>query len=59
MAVPLYHQAVDVIATNYKKQYKMHEKDIDAIAEKLRDEWKTLSAKVKKVAKKSINKKVK
>ena len=36
LTMPLYHKAVDVIAENYSKQYKMHEKDIKAIAKKLR-----------------------
>ncbi len=37
---PLYHKAVDVVATNYAKQYKLHEKDIQAFAKKLKSEWK-------------------
>ena len=40
VSVPLYHKTVDVISKNYAKQYKMHEKEIKAIAKKLKSELK-------------------
>jgi acetyl-CoA acetyltransferase len=49
---PIYHKAVDVISKNYAKQYKLHEKDIKAFAEKMKSEWKN-------AAKKSVKKPVK
>ena len=29
---PLYYKAIDVVSSNYAKQYKLHEKDIKAFA---------------------------
>ncbi len=40
MTVALYHKAVDTIASNYSKQYKLHEKDIKSFAKKLKSEYK-------------------
>ena len=55
---PLYHQAVDVISKNYAEQYKLHEKDIQAFAKKMKSEWKGMSKIIKKPAKTSKKKKV-
>jgi len=52
LTVPLYHKAVDVIAENYSKQYKMHEKDTKTIAKKLKSEWKGAPKTVKKSVRK-------
>jgi hypothetical protein len=43
----LYHKAVDAVSKTYAKQYKAHEKDIKAFANKLKKEWKG----VKKIVK--------
>jgi len=51
---PVYEKAIDMIAENYAKQYKAHEKDIRALAKKLKTEWKGLS---KKPVEKSVSKK--
>ncbi len=40
VTVPIYHKAVDVVVDTYAKQYKLHEKDIKAFANKLKKEWK-------------------
>lgn len=48
VSMPIYHKAVDIVSKNYVKQYKMHEKDIEAFAKKLKGEWKGASAVVKK-----------
>jgi hypothetical protein len=53
---PLYHQAVDSISENYAKQYKLHEKDIQAFAKKLKSEWKKASKIVRKPTKTSKKK---
>jgi len=37
---PLYHKAVDFVAKNYSRQYKLHGKEIKAFAKKLKKEWK-------------------
>lgn len=42
MTVDLYHKVVDTIAENYSKQYKLHEKDIKAFAERLKNEYKKI-----------------
>ena len=42
ITTPLYHKAVDAVAANYAKQYKMHEKDIKILAQKLKSEWKKI-----------------
>ncbi len=52
VTLPLYHKAVDVVSKNYAKQYKAHEKDIKAFANKLKSELKS----VNKVVKKSVGK---
>jgi uncharacterized protein HemX len=54
---PLYHQAVDSISKNYAKQYKLHEKDIKAFAEKMKSEWKKASKIIKKPTTKTSKKK--
>jgi len=51
VTTPLYNKAVDVVAANYAKQYKLHEKDIKAFAQKLKSEWKGVEKTVKKTAK--------
>lgn len=38
-----YKSAVDSVSKNYAKQYKMHEKDIEAFAKELKSKWKKLS----------------
>ncbi len=53
---PMYHKAVDVISKNYAKQYKLHEKDIKSIAQKLKSEWKDISGKAKLAAKQAKTK---
>jgi hypothetical protein len=50
---PLYYRAVDIISSNYAKQYKAHEQEIKFFAEKLKKEWKGPS---KKTAKKPTKK---
>jgi hypothetical protein len=47
VTMPMYHKTVDVISSNYAKQYKLHEKDIKALAKKLKGEWKEISKIVK------------
>ncbi|MDP9249002.1 MAG: hypothetical protein M3M85_00620 [bacterium] len=48
LSLPVYNKAVDVISENYAKQYKLHEKEIKAIAQKLKGEWKDISGKAEK-----------
>lgn len=48
VSTPVYHKAVDIISKNYAKQYKMHEKEIKAFANKLKSEVKSASGVVKK-----------
>jgi len=43
MSGPLYQKAVDVISTNYAKQYKAHGKEIKAFADKLKKEYKKIT----------------
>lgn len=50
VTVPLYHKTVDTVSKNYAKQYKLHEKDIKAVAAKMKAEWKG----AKKVVKKAV-----
>jgi hypothetical protein len=57
LSTPLYHKAVNIVAKNYAKQYKMHEKDIKAIAQKLKSEWKGTNTTGQKTAMSSKNKK--
>jgi hypothetical protein len=47
ISVPMYNKAVDVITENYREQYKLHEKDIKAIAQKLKSEWREVTKKPK------------
>lgn len=42
MTVAFYHKVVDTISENYSKQYKLHEKDIKAFAQKLKSEYKKI-----------------
>ena len=51
---PLYHKAVEVIAANYAKEYKLHEKDIKAFANKLKNDWNSTKKATKKNVKKSL-----
>ncbi len=39
---PLYDEAVDNFVAIYSKQYKIHEKDINVLAKKLKSEWKSI-----------------
>jgi len=48
VTIPVYHKAVDAISDTYAKEYKLHEKDIRAIAQKLKGEWKGAKTTVKK-----------
>ncbi len=57
--MPIYHSAVDTIATNYAKQYKIHEGDAKAFAKKLKSEWKNIQKEVVKKSAKSTKKKSK
>ena len=58
MTMPVYHNVVDKIATNYTKQYKIHEGDAKAFAKKLKSEWKGANKLVKKTVQ-DLNKKSK
>lgn len=58
LSVPIYHKAVDVISENYAKQYQLHEKDIRAIAGKLKKEWSTLKKKANAPVKKASQTKI-
>jgi len=49
---PLYHKAVDMVATKYAKEYKLHEKDIKAFAKILKSDLKKAKKTTKKVVKK-------
>lgn len=51
--MPVYHKAVDAISENYAKQYNLHSKDIKAIAQKIKGEWKDISAKTGKTTTKA------
>lgn len=57
VSAPVYNKAVDIISKNYAKQFKMHEKDIEAFAKKLKGEWKGASKVVKKSVK-SLKKRI-
>ena len=48
---PLYRKAVGTVSKNYAKQYKLHEKDIKFIANKLKNEWQGANKIVKKTVK--------
>ena len=50
VTVPIYHKAVDMVSKNYAKQYKLHEKDVKALASKVKNEWNG----AKKVVKKAV-----
>lgn len=61
MTEPVYHKAVDALATTYSTQYKAHAPQIKAFAKMLKSEWKKTSTKAKpavKQAKKSVKKAV-
>jgi len=49
--MPVYHNVVDTISSNYAKQYKIHEGDAKAFAKKLKSEWKSADKIVKKTVK--------
>jgi len=53
VTIPMYHKTIDVVSKNYAKQYKLHEKDIKAIAKKLKSEWKEINKVVKQKSAKS------
>lgn len=57
VSVPIYHKTVELVSKNYAKQYKLHEKDIKAIAKKLKSEWKGVVTKVVKKSANSLSKK--
>ncbi|MFA6353332.1 MAG: hypothetical protein WCW93_00110 [Candidatus Paceibacterota bacterium] len=52
----LYYKAIDVVASNYAKQYKLHEKDVKAIADKMKNEWKGANKIVKKAVREAKKK---
>lgn len=56
MTQPLYHNTIDALAAKYSKEYNTHEKEIRALATKLKGEWKKNSTKAKRTVKKSVNK---
>lgn len=57
VSTPLYHKTVDLVATEYKKQYKANEKEIRALAQKLKGELKTTAKKaVSAAVKRKTNK---
>lgn len=49
-SAPVYHKAVDALASSYSKEYKAHEKEIKAFAKELKGDWKNASKKVVKKA---------
>lgn len=51
VTLPVYHNVVDTIALNYAKQYKIHEGDAKAFAQKLKTEWAKANKNVKKTVK--------
>ncbi|OGI46760.1 hypothetical protein A2121_00085 [Candidatus Nomurabacteria bacterium GWB1_40_6] len=51
VTMPVYHNVVDTISSNYAKQYKIHEGDAKAFAKKLKSEWKSADKIVKKTVK--------
>lgn len=53
---PIYNKAVDIVSKNYAKQYKAHEKDIKAIASKLKSEWRDVEKNIKTTTKKVVKK---
>lgn len=52
---PMYLKAVDVISSNYIKQYEAHEGEIKALTKKLKNEWKSAEQLVNKPAKKAVS----
>lgn len=42
---PVFHKIVDTIAATYKKKYKENSKEIDALAKKIKGEWKKMQPK--------------
>lgn len=50
---PMYHKLIDVISSNYIKQYGAHEGEIKALNKKLKSEWKGAEKLAKKTAKKA------
>jgi hypothetical protein len=57
-SIPLYHKTIDMVSAEYRKQYKANEKEIRALAQKLKNELKTSAKKAVKAAvqKKTIKK---
>ncbi|MFA6524335.1 MAG: hypothetical protein WC264_03110 [Candidatus Paceibacterota bacterium] len=51
---PMYHKAVDIISSDYIKKYKPHEKEIKALAQKLKSDWKGAPKFAKKTVKKVV-----
>ncbi len=51
LSAPIYNKAVDAVTKNYAKQYKLHEKDVKALAKTLKSEWKDTAKKVVKAVK--------
>jgi hypothetical protein len=37
---PMYHKTIDTLVGAYGKEYKIHEKEIKALADKLKGQWK-------------------
>ena len=51
VTMPIYHNVVDKVSSNYVKQYKIHEGDAKAFAKKLKSEWKDMNKMAKKTVK--------
>lgn len=51
VGTPAYHRAAEAVARVYREQYKLHEKDIQAIARKLKDEWQQGKRQIKRSVK--------
>ncbi|MEO5635171.1 MAG: hypothetical protein ABIS26_02145 [Candidatus Paceibacterota bacterium] len=56
MTQPIYHNTVDALAAKYSKQYNIHEREIRALATKLKGEWKKKSGQAKRTVKRSVKK---
>jgi hypothetical protein len=59
ISAPLYYKAIDIIAENYSKEYKIHEKEINAFAKKLKSDLKDVANKAVKKTVRTLKKKIK
>ncbi|MEX2052548.1 MAG: hypothetical protein WD991_02555 [Candidatus Paceibacterota bacterium] len=53
---PIYNNAIDSLVATYGKQYKDYQREIQAIATKLKGDWKNTQTRVKKTAQKIVRK---